>query len=1093
MPTGLPPEGLVILALMGKDTVDSLLAALASRIRGFTQSGDPSELLDPGALHEARKLWEAAQGTYPGSLGVPPDVLEVIAHLHLARYQVLPEGQGDPDGQTAISLFIMLMDQFPERLPEDVRKFFAAAPTQSAAIDDTDRLIAAGNSALNQYRYDGRSEMLDAALKAYHEAVSVVPLDHPSYAGCLSNLASALCLRFERDGNGADLDEAIDLGRRSVAAAPPGHPGRASFLTNLCGSLVRRFERSGNVADLDAGIDAGQQAVAATPPGASELAGILSNLAVALSLRFQCSADGADLDAAIDVGRQAVAATRPGHPRAGMYLSVLSGLLLERFNITAHGADIDEAIDVGQQAVTATPAGYPSRARCLANLAASLGARFEQTGNAADVDAAIDAGRQAIEITPQGDPGLTGIHSNLGSSLRNRFQLTGNAPDLDAAIDAGREAVAAAQPGNPRLGTMLSVLGDSLRDRFDLSGDSTDLDAAIDAGRRAIDTTPRGHPNHAMHLSSLASSLATRFERGGDSADLHAAIDAGQQAVAVTPPGHPNYGTYRSNLGGYLLTRFERNRSIADLDAAIDVWEQAVIAIPAGHPHFSGALSGLGRSLRIRFEQGHNTADLDAAIDAGQRAVAADPPGHPHRSHSLAELGNSLRTRFGRTGDRADLDAAIDCWRQASLVPAASARYRLAAARMWSAAAIDAGRTHEAAEGAAMAVQLLPTVAWHGLDRQTRAELLAQYAGVGCDAATCLVLDGRAESAVELLEQSRSVLWTQALNLRSDLTLLAEKAPDMAERLDRARNFLDRPVAEVIPSSPQVASGDASFGGRAGDAIELRRRMARDWDEILAQVRCIDGFEHFLAATPYQELAAALSDGPVVIVNVSRYGCHALIVRAGSEPVQVLSLPEVTPDATTENLGKMLWALAGTADPGRTTGKTEEHRHALLDVLDWAWDAISEPILTALGHTGPPNATEPWPQIQWCLTGPLTVLPIHAAGHHPRVHPTAATDRTDCVLDRVISSYTPTLNALRRARHQQTPTAVRHLGIGMPTTPYLPPLPAVTRELEVLAHHFPPGQDNQQLVQSRATRKDVLAAAATHSWVHMEGYSQPIL
>ena len=336
----------------------------------------------------------------------------------------------------------------------------------------------------------------------------------------------------------------------------------------------------------------------------------------------------------------------------------------------------------------------------------------------------------------------------------------------------------------------------------------------------------------------------------------------------------------------------------------------------------------------------------------------------------------------------------------------------------------------------------------------TRAELLAQYAGVGCDAATCLVLDGRAESAVELLEQSRSVLWTQALNLRSDLTLLAEKAPDMAERLDRARNFLDRPVAEVIPSSPQVASGDASFGGPAPGMQSNSAGASLDhWDEILAQVRCIDGFEHFLAATPYQELAAALSDGPVVIVNVSRYGCHALIVRAGSERVQVLSLPEVTPDATTENLGKMLWALAGTADPGRTTGKTEEHRHALLDVLDWAWDAISEPILTALGHTGPPNATEPWPQIQWCLTGPLTVLPIHAAGHHPRVHPTAATDRTDCVLDRVISSYTPTLNALRRARHQQTPTAVRHLGIGMPTTPYLPPLPAVTRELEVLAHH----------------------------------------
>jgi hypothetical protein len=404
---------------------------------------------------------------------------------------------------------------------------------------------------------------------------------------------------------------------------------------------------------------------------------------------------------------------------------------------------------------------------------------------------------------------------------------------------------------------------------------------------------------------------------------------------------------------------------------------------------------------------------------------------------------------------------------------------------MWSSAAIDAGRTHEAAEGAALAVQLLPAVAWHGLDRRTRQEQLEQYAGVGCDAATCLVLDGRAESAVELLEQSRSVLWTQALNLRSDFTRLAEKAPDLAERLDHIRNFLDSPVPEVTSPSPQAASGYASSSSRPGDASELRRHKAREWDEVLAQVRALDGFEHFLAVTPYQELATALPHGPVVIVNVSRYGSHALIVRAGSEPVQVLSLPEVTPDATVNHVGKMLWALAGTADPQRTTGNPEEHRHALLDALDWAWDAIGEPVLTALGHTGPPKATDPWPRIRWCLTGPLAVLPIHAAGHHPRVRPTDTTDRTDCVLDRVISSYTPTLGALCRARHQLAPAPVRHLSVGMPTTPYAPPLPAVIRELEILARHFPPGQDNQQLVQSRAIRKDVLAAVADHSWVHM--------
>ena len=85
----------------------------------------------------------------------------------------------------------------------------------------------------------------------------------------------------------------------------------------------------------------------------------------------------------------------------------------------------------------------------------------------------------------------------------------------------------------------------------------------------------------------------------------------------------------------------------------------------------------------------------------------------------------------------------------------------------------------------------------------------------------------------------------------------------------------------------------------------------------------------------------------------------------------------------------------------------------------------------------------------------------------------------------MISSYIPTLTALTRARQPRTPAPVRHLGVGMPTTPGMPPLPAVAAELEVLARHFPPGELNHQLVESHACRPDVLAATIGHSWVHM--------
>ena len=59
----------------------------------------------------------------------------------------------------------------------------------------------------------------------------------------------------------------------------------------------------------------------------------------------------------------------------------------------------------------------------------------------------------------------------------------------------------------------------------------------------------------------------------------------------------------------------------------------------------------------------------------------------------------------------------------------------------------------------------------------------------------------------------------------------------------------------------------------------------------------------------------------------------------------------------------------------------------------------------------------------WCPTGPLTILPIHAAGHHAdSVSGTTPTKQS--VLDRVVSSYAPTLSALIRARQPRSTALV---------------------------------------------------------------------
>ena len=952
----------------------------------------------------------------------------------------------------------------------------AAAATSADHPSLAGRLSDLGASLLTRFERTGDPADLDAAINAARQAVDVTPPGHTDLPGRLSNFGNALIRRFERTGDTTDLDAAIDAGRRAVSATPAEYHALATVLANLGNALRSRFDHLGNTADLDEAIEAGRQAVAAAPPGHPGLATMQSNLGNALRARFEHGADAADLDAAIDAGRQAVADAPVNHPYRPGFLSNLGIALRHRFEHAGNSADLDAAIDAARQAVDATPSGHPRLAERLSNLGAALRTRYDHTGNGADLDAAIDAGRQAADAAPAIHPGRPVYLTNLATILASRFGRTGDAADLDEAIGFARQAVDATSAAHPQRARMLSNLGTFLRARFDIAGDAADLEAATDAGRKAVNATPAGATTFAGHLSNLGNTLQARFEHAGNPADLDAAIDAARQAVDATPPGHPQRARLLANLATASARRFSDAGDPADLDTAIDTGRQAVAATSPDHPSLATMLSNLGNFLRTRFGQSGEPADLDAAIGNAQQAVAATAPGDPSLPGHLANLGNSIWTRFEHAGEPADLNSAITHWQQAAGTPTGIPKMRLAAARSWGFAAARAGLTKTAAEGYEAAVRLLPEVAWHGLDRATREQQIAQWAGLAADAAACMILDGYPERAVELLEQGRSVLWTHALNLRTDLTRLAENAPHLAERLDAIRKILDTPLLDAMDDDTSFARRDR----QQHDLADLRRRNAREWDTVLAQVRALEGFEHFLDTIPYGELAAAATGGPVVMINASTFGCHALIVDAGNPQPHVVSLPALTLDAAVERVGLLLAALAGTGQANRAFRDREKDRHAILDILEWLWDVIAEPVLTALGHLSIPEADALRPQVWWCPVGVLSLLPIHAAGHHPRLR---TAKQGDSVPDRLISSYTPTLSMLARSREEQALPPVGQLTIGMPTTPGLPPLPAVPDELKVLARFFP-RDTSRELIGTQATRAAVLTAIATRTWTH---------
>jgi CHAT domain-containing protein len=203
------------------------------------------------------------------------------------------------------------------------------------------------------------------------------------------------------------------------------------------------------------------------------------------------------------------------------------------------------------------------------------------------------------------------------------------------------------------------------------------------------------------------------------------------------------------------------------------------------------------------------------------------------------------------------------------------------------------------------------------------------------------------------------------------------------------------------------------------------------------------------------------------------------------EPIR---LADLTPDSVYERVVGFLTALADASSPAADLGGWALPEQRLADTLGWLWDTAAGPVLDRLGITGPPRQGEPWPRLWWCVSGLLSFLPLHAAGHHDtRSDPAPAT-----VIDRVVSSYVPTIRALayaRRARLADPGDQAGNVGGGdrvlavtMPHTPGASDLPGAQAEAIWLQGRFP-GQVNV-LTGSEATYDAVLAALPAARWAH---------
>ncbi|MGP3913486.1 CHAT domain-containing protein [Nonomuraea sp. 10N515B] len=846
----------------------------------------------------------------------------------------------------------------------------------------------------------------------------------------LAGLGGMLIEDVRRSGRLERADQAAELLRRAVAQTPPGYPQLAELYIGLGAVLGLRMEFSGTYEDLDEMIDALRRGVAAARPGDDNAGMYHSDLGNGLMLKFRLGGGLTVLNEAIACYRRALAVS-PDHPERAMAYTSLGSALFFRYDLTGKAPDLDEAIDSHRTATSLTAPEHANYALYLANLGGALEQRYKVTRRGEDSEEAAKVLREAVAATPETSPYRPGHLANLAEMLLERYRFTGQSAAREEADELLREAMGTIQPGNIQGPLVLNSLGTVL-----MEGEE-DIDGAIGVFRRARDAAPARTWTRTLATVNLANALLLR----STSKETPKA-----QLAAITRLLDPaaEKGMWRKLLRGD-----RRVEETPDLDEAVALFTEAIKADPPGGPV---AYNGLGLALSTRYGLTGKPRTLLQAVRAARTAVETSAPGDSTRSIALYYLAEVLVEQWELTRAEADRDEALARFREATQVETASAGWRASVGKRWGEVAMEAGLAVEAVEGFAVAVAALDEAAWRGLGRADQERILGEYESLARDAAAAAIRTGDTGRALELLEQGRGVMFAQVIGDRAAYDRLRAAAPELADRFGEVQDELD--AAERMDLNEDLALSGGSGGpgtlGMAGGPSADRRRLldhrytlARRRREILEAIRKLPGLTDFLRPPHADGLLAAAEDGPVAVVNVSRHGCDALLVT--SEGVRVVPL-DFTASAAQDQADRFVAALRGKAVDEVTS------------CLDWLWAHVTGPVLEALG---------PLRRIWWCPTGPLTLLPLHAAGS---------------ALDLVVSSYTPTLRALMHARGQSGPRAERRvLLVGVPEVPGDAALKGVVRELEA-ARRWLPGA--RELTADDATCEQVLSALDDTAWVH---------
>lgn len=542
-----------------------------------------------------------------------------------------------------------------------------------------------------------------------------------------------------------------------------------------------------------------------------------------------------------------------------------------------------------------------------------------------------------------------------------------------------------------------------------------DRDTPSQSFQEAVEQNSPDNSEPMERARCLGDNYLDKYFQTQDTTDLDAAIQHYQEYLLMKQLDEDREGLLTA-LGNEFNTRYVVTRQQSYSDTAIRLFQELVDRTPLGHRHHSFRLHYLATAYRDRFTITGDEAAIDAAIKWYKQSA---DHGKLEERYALriGNLAAGYRDKSHRNSDRttaiADREAAIQLFQKGLDHISSTVRQRYACAKDLFPLYADYGSWHKAYAVAKTAIHHIPLMATRDDFNDVIQIQCIEFAGLASlSAAMILYTINDLLDAIQLLELGRGVLAKYLSERHADVSTSLKDYPDVQRDYIDLRNRL---------YGLETSEPDGRTWNRYGRSL-ARAKALRDMEQLTSKIRDLRGLKNFMVPPGKEEFQNAAKHGPICIINVTKYRCDAIIIKA--DGLRHRALLKLRSD--------------------RVKAKAQNGDFSSVKTLEWMRDVIAHPVFEELGITEP-SADGKWPHIWWIPTGLLAKFPLHAAGYHK-----STSSRT--VLDRAMSSYSLSVRAIIDGRATRDPAAAqlappKALLMVIPDTPGKDPLRFATREV----------------------------------------------